>query len=334
MLRMIASPIRIYEILGGLLALLTLSFFRLAPTIGALLLRFVVGMGLLVVLATLAAEEEKDLLRIARSHILSLLVRVNIVKLSLDTYFDWSSIVRHRATLSVGAFALVEAAMWTLTENLPHWFLWATIPLGLVFVLTLNLIHEQASKPVKIAPWAIGLIYLTALSYAFVLSFRSAIIEQIETSSFFYRSDKQMIPMVTAIVTLTNEGPYVSNAHDFILKIHWKSGETTGLKAGLLDKPIQLPYINGRIEQMLPEDDLSRKAFAPIAVDNQVRGRLIFQGWQIPPERFRQERPAIEITGIDSHGKLFRDIAAHDETGEVIVPPYGEYPGMHQRFLR
>jgi hypothetical protein len=247
---------------------------------------------------------------------------------------DWSKYQLNRSTFSVIAVGLVEAAMWALTDNLPQWFLWLTIILGLLFVVLLNIATEQSRIITKAAPWCIGFIYILALIGAFVISARSAISAHIETSSLFYRPDKKMIPMLSAIVTLTNDGSYVTNAHDFVLSIYWTPRKITHLKAGLLDQPITLPYINGRLEQMLPEDDLSKKSFAPIPIGNQVRGRLIFQGWSIQPERLRKERPTIKIVGVDSHGKQFYAVAPHDETGEVIIPPYGEYSGLRQRFLR
>ena len=70
MSRMVTIPSQIYKILGRLL--LSLSLFRLAPPIGPLLLRFVMRMSLFVVLTTLAAEKEQNLLRVARPHALIL----------------------------------------------------------------------------------------------------------------------------------------------------------------------------------------------------------------------------------------------------------------------
>lgn len=51
------------EVLGLLLRLL--SFLRLATAVGTLLLSLVMGMGLFVVVAALAAEEEQNLLSVA-----------------------------------------------------------------------------------------------------------------------------------------------------------------------------------------------------------------------------------------------------------------------------
>jgi hypothetical protein len=78
--------------------------------------------------------------------------------------------------------------------------------------------------------------------------------------------------------------------------------------------------------------DLVKKAFAPIEIGSQVQGRLIFQGWSIQPERFRKETPLMGIRGIDSHYKRFVDSTSTEGSG-VITPPYGEYPGLQQRFL-
>lgn len=64
--------------LGGLL--LDDGFFRLPPTIGTLLLRLVMGMRFLVVLATLPAEKEQNLLSVATCHAASFRIWRVVVK--------------------------------------------------------------------------------------------------------------------------------------------------------------------------------------------------------------------------------------------------------------
>jgi hypothetical protein len=85
MSRMVTIPSEIYKILGRLLGLLlTLSCFRLAPSIGSLLLRLVMRMGLFVVFATTAAEEKQDLLSVARTHVASVKHGPLIVKANFN----------------------------------------------------------------------------------------------------------------------------------------------------------------------------------------------------------------------------------------------------------
>jgi hypothetical protein len=72
-----AIPIQIYEILDRLMSS---SLFRFPPTVSALFLRLVMRVGLFMAFATFSAEEEQNLLRVARSHILSVWHRPLVVK--------------------------------------------------------------------------------------------------------------------------------------------------------------------------------------------------------------------------------------------------------------
>jgi hypothetical protein len=56
------------------------GFSGFATTIGTLLLRFVMGMGLFVVVAAFAAEEEENLLRVSSAHTGSLPLWIVAVK--------------------------------------------------------------------------------------------------------------------------------------------------------------------------------------------------------------------------------------------------------------
>jgi hypothetical protein len=73
MSRMVTILSQIYKILGRLLGLLlSLSLFRLAPSIGSLLLRLVMRVRLFVVLAATTAEEKENFLSVPGTHIASL----------------------------------------------------------------------------------------------------------------------------------------------------------------------------------------------------------------------------------------------------------------------
>jgi len=60
------------RVLGLLLLGLSGGFLRLSTAVGALFLSLVMGMGLFVIVAALAAEEEQNLLRVSASHASSL----------------------------------------------------------------------------------------------------------------------------------------------------------------------------------------------------------------------------------------------------------------------
>ncbi len=131
---------------------------------------------------------------------------------------DFFALLKPRTYVQLAVIESVVAAMWILMQDdLPHWFLWLAIPLGLVFVAAVNLNTSATARRARVFPWIVGVIYLATLGYAFKCTFHSAIEEHIETTSLFYRPDNKMIPMVSAIVTLTNTGPYTTNGHDFVL---------------------------------------------------------------------------------------------------------------------
>jgi hypothetical protein len=117
-----------------------------------------------------------------------------------------SQLLSWRTAVEVCALGFVEAAMWALTEDLPRWFLWATIPIGLLFVIALNLGINTQTRLTRWSPWGLGILYVALLGYAFRASFASALGEHIETVSMFYRANKNMTPIISAILTLTNNG--------------------------------------------------------------------------------------------------------------------------------
>jgi hypothetical protein len=114
-----------------------------------------------------------------------------------------------------------------------------------------------------------------------------------------------MTTIISAIVTLTNNGPYLTNAQDFVLIVQFKDGRSLTIKSGLLHTATVLPYINGRMEQMNSIDDLNQKAFAPIPIGGEVRGRLLFQDSSIDPAKFNRDLPLYTIEGTDTHQKTF-----------------------------
>jgi hypothetical protein len=226
---------------------------------------------------------------------------------------------------------IVESAGHTVIGDLPHWFLWATIPLG---AGTIALFHFGKHLGVlNRLSWVVGIAWCALVLIAgYNGLFESALAASIDTTSLFYRPDKHQVPMESAIVLLHNNGSYDTGAHDFWLIVQWPNGELTRVKSGILRDKVVVPYTNGRQEILDPKDDLNQKAFDPIHTGNEVRGRLIFQSWSVDPDRQIRDKPVLEIEGTDDHGKR---LAARITTvgASVINPPYGEYPGIERRFL-
>ena len=67
--------------------------------------------------------------------------------------------------LEVGVLVVMEAAIWTLFENLPKWFLYGTIIVGLMVICALELRRKQG-RAYKTAPWVLGIVYILLFVYA------------------------------------------------------------------------------------------------------------------------------------------------------------------------
>jgi len=78
--------------------------------------------------------------------------------------FTWN----WKTTIQVGAFGLVEAAMWALMEELPRWMKVSTILLGLVFIASLNVTTRR--KSFRALPWVLGSSYFVLLAYALLVT--------------------------------------------------------------------------------------------------------------------------------------------------------------------
>src|ERR1700689_2581229 len=78
---------------------------------------------------------------------------------------DSSETLFNVRVVRLAVFGLMEAAMWTLFNDLPKWFLYMTIVIGALVILALEFKHKS-ERFYKIAPWGLGGFYLVTFAYA------------------------------------------------------------------------------------------------------------------------------------------------------------------------
>src|SRR5579859_5176765 len=74
--------------------------------------------------------------------------------------FTWN----WRTVAELAAIGILEAAMWTMMESFPRWFVMMTVVSAVLFIASLN--ATVGWRGFRFVPWGLGAMYIGMLGYA------------------------------------------------------------------------------------------------------------------------------------------------------------------------